>query len=258
MMGWLFVILSVVSLASPVERWENMLNIVEQHEFYKNNEVINHPKDSWEALMGITYIDKDLRLHKDCVFYKVPGDELGILKIKTTNLETSCDKLKLEKPDEEWREIKSFQFSINLQNMFFHLTFNKFKAQRWDIERLNSNIDRNSKIISLSTIQSHKGTKLKLLKDGSWCHSISDECIETQIYRCDECAQGWFEVPNGCKVGPKMCGHIKCGEKNAPACRRGMTYQGQSKKYDCRIDSSFAYCEDGLTVQCEGHLAYCR
>ena len=95
------------------------------------------------------------------------------------------------------------------------------------------------------------------LLDKTLCHDIKEDCSEKSASMCSQCANGWFEIPNGCSQGPKYCGAITCGTKNRPACRRGMSFLKQEGSADCRIDSSFAYCSKGLRVQCQGSLPYC-
>lgn len=78
-------------------------------------------------------------------------------------------------------------------------------------------------------------------------------------FSCNDCRIGWYEVPdNTPSIGPSFCGTIDCGLKNGPACRRGYFWKKSSPPFDCRRDSSFAYCGPGLKVECVGQLAYCR
>lgn len=56
------------------------------------------------------------------------------------------------------------------------------------------------------------------------CHQVNKDCQTVGENRCEECRYGWYEVvdfqcPQG---GSKFCGQNHCGEKNEPACPRGI------------------------------------
>lgn len=268
MMALLFSLLTMAVFAAAPLRWESALEIVEKHDFYKNNEVLTKPRGSWEILFAFVYPDTKMNLHKDCLYYRIPGEESGVLKVKTTKKEIPCEKFRFSAGDQEWNDLKSLQYSITPENIFIHLTFTQYRAERWEIMLLNKFSAPEVKL-SLSSAD-YLAPKLMVLakvneklisskfKDGI-CHDIAEDCTEKSPSSCHECEQGWYETPNGCSVAPKFCGNQTCGGKNQFACRRGFIYQrSQKKKYECRMDSSFAYCSKGLSVQCEGHLAYCR
>lgn len=263
-----FLITSV--LASHPVHWSSMLELRERHEFYRDNEVILKPRDSWQVLFAVIYPDQNLGLHKDCVFYRVPGEAAGIFKIKTVNLEASCEKYMETTGDTEIKNLKALQFSYD-NELSLHFTFTDFRALKWKIPLMNrykssaplplssSAQFRAPKIILLSPERiSVKKAKVNMLEKGELCHSISDDCQELSPSTCGQCPEGWYEVPNGCPQGPKYCGSVICGLKNQPACRKGMKWQRVDKKFECRTDSSFAFCATGLSVQCEGSRAYCH
>lgn len=56
------------------------------------------------------------------------------------------------------------------------------------------------------------------------CHQVDKNCQTVGENRCLDCKYGWYEVvdfqcPQG---GSKFCGQNHCGEKNEPACPRGV------------------------------------
>jgi hypothetical protein len=251
--------------------WTSAFSIEERHEFYKDNEVIQNPKNAWQVLFGVVYPDARLNLHKDCVFYRVPGEELGELKIKKISQAQSCEAALFNPGDVTWKEIKSLQFSTKDHTIQLQMTMPKYKAEAWNVKLVNlarhtlphpelsSAEYKSPKMILLApgTELSKFAPKFKL-KEGDLCHKVSDDC-EAIPSQCSDCPQGWYETPNGCMVGPKYCGSIECGKKNGPACRRGMKYQRSDKKLACRDgDISFAYCSPGLRIQCVGTEAWCR
>lgn len=261
-----------LGFADPSWKWVNAVKVVEKHEFYTDNEVIKKPQNSWQTLFAIVYHDSNLNAFKDCVFYRVPGEESGVLKIKTINEKQKCESFLFEKTDQEWKDLKALQYSIKDNYLSLSLTNSKYEIERWDIPLFNvfenpkpkslmsSAEYRSPKVIYLTPYKGRLSVwprKAPVLEDKKLCHDISEDCQEKSLSTCGLCPQGWFEVPNGCPQGPKFCGRMICGLKNRPACRRGMKYQRTEKKFHCREDASFAYCAKGLSIQCQGNLPYC-
>lgn len=266
----LLLLYSISCLASQPIHWSHVVQISDKHEFYKNNEKISKPKDSWQHLFSLIYMNKKLDHLKDCVFYKVPGLDVGTLKIKTISAFESCEPFLLTQGDREITEIKELIYGIWNDHLTIDISFLKTSPERWlaTIESsytrpvpkmyLSSSDFKHPKIIFLANVASNKKNNLSFLPQDSICHDINEDCAENSAFKCDQCKQGWYEVPNGCLQGPKYCGDILCGQKNMPACRRGMKWQRKNQDFDCRTNSSFAYCAKGLKIQCEGQKAYCR
>lgn len=261
-----------VARADPTWKWSNAIKIVEKHEFYVNNEILLKPKDSWQTLFAVLYKDSNLKTFKDCIFYRIPGQEKGILKIKTIGAEKKCaDQLYLQ-GDQEWKNLRGVQFSIQDNFLSISLTNQQFQIEKWDVPLFNS--FENPKVKTLMSSAEYRSPRmifltphksdLKILPqlavplpNNKICHDISENCEQKTPSVCSQCAGGWYEIPNGCAQGPKYCGIQECGLKHQPACRRGMKYQRVDTKYSCRDDHSFAYCARGLDVQCQGNLPYC-
>ncbi len=268
---WLVSLLNLV-FANPSLKWSQATQITERHEFYANNEVIEKPKDSWQLLLAIIYKDSQLKTHKDCLFYYVPGEDAGRLKVKTISVEDKCEKYLFENGNQEWTKLKALQFSFEHNYLTLSITDEFFQVERWDIPLFNSYLNPKPKLMMSSAeyrsprflfLTPYKGRSQNLLHarnalpDKTLCHDISEDCSEKSPSNCTKCENGWFEIPNGCSQGPKYCGQMVCGAKNRPACRRGMSFHKQEAAPDCRVDSSFAYCSKGLRIQCQGALPYC-
>lgn len=256
--------------AEPVH-WNYLVSIDEQHEFYESSTPLDKPKNSWQVLFSLTYLDKSLNYLKDCVYYRIPGDEPGILKIKTMAFEEPCDKSVFIKGDQEITGVKSLQFTLGEKEIAIDFSTSDFKNEKWIARfqtsfqqpeakmHLSSSEFKSPKIIYLAPEnKTVKKSKESLIDDKTVCHEIDDDCGETSPNLCSQCKHGWFEVPNGCPVGPKVCGTLNCGDKDGPACRRGNKWQRIETALDCQTDSSFAYCKKGLKVVCEGRKAFCR
>ncbi len=270
-MIYLLLIFSSLLQAEVPLYWTSAFSIEERHEFYKDNEIIASPKNAWQVLFGVVYPDSRLNLHKDCVLYRVPGDELGMLKIKKISQSQSCESILFNDGDVTWKEIKSLQFSTANHTIQLNMTMPKYKAESWNVKLVNLSQKKpphtelsSAEYKSPKMILLAPGTELAKfapkfkLKDGDLCHKVSDDCI-AEASNCGDCSNGWYEAPNGCMTGPKYCGSQECGKKNATACRRGMKFQRSVKKFGCRDgDISFAYCSPGLRMQCIGTEAWCR
>ncbi len=270
MMFYLLFLLSLskVFSSAPIY-WSSALEIKDRHDFYLDNQVIDKPKGTWQLLFSIVYPDRELKLEKDCVFYQVPKNGDGVLKIKTLSPDRNCADALYEKGDQEIGNLKSLQFSTKDKIVIF-MTLKDYKSFKWEIPLLNNRSKRESRLLTssaayqtssvlfLSPKKNKTKQEMKTLKNSEACHLIDDECNELAPSTCELCPLGWYEVPNGCSQGPKYCGIHLCGLKNRPACRKGVKFLTQTEKLECRIDSGFVYCAPGLKVFCEGALAYCR
>jgi hypothetical protein len=266
---WLVLIpFSLFALEQPAD-WSFALAVNEQHEFYKEEEFINKPKETWQHLFSIAFLDSELNKIKDCVYYLIPGTESGALKIKRMAQNEDCDLGLLNPGERFYGDIHKLSFKLNPNEFELSFYHKKSGFQRWTIPLNSQQVSsspklnessahfQNSRFIYLSpTIMNIK--KSPKLPDHQICHSIDDQCNELKVSECHDCSNGWYEVPNGCLKSPKYCGRVQCGLKGSPACRRGMKWQKKNVSFDCTLDSSFAYCSTGLTLECQGRRAYCR
>jgi hypothetical protein len=265
----MLLLLPLLSFANPPAHWSAVTSISDRHEFYKNNEVILKPADTWQTLFAVIYPDRSLNLNKDCIYYRVPGSVSGVFKVVKVAKDRPCDKAVEEKPILELKDLKALQFAITDNEMSFYITQSDYRVSNWTFpltskpaeikpkEALSSAEYKASKMIFLAPFSAPEGTP-NLPSEEKKCHDINDDCSEISVSSCHLCSQGWYEAPNGCPQGPKYCGLKGCGGKNQPACRRGMKYQRMRKKFECRLDPSFAYCNPDLSIQCVGAEAWCR
>lgn len=268
-MIFFFLLLPLLSFANIPHHWSSAVSITDRHEFYQNNQIIDKPANSWQTLFGVVYPDGHLHPQKDCVYYRVPGNERGELKIKKTSVEESCEAGLGAPGDLSVKNLRGLQFEVTEDNIALLLTKADYRVHQWSAPRLNkfkkekvreslsSAGFKAPKILFLAPIDSTTRSVM-VKRDDRLCHAVSDDCEVLSPSTCHECSEGWFEAPNGCMVGPKYCGLKSCGGKNQPACRRGIKYQRKRKKFECRSDSSFAYCSSGHTIQCVGAEAWCR
>jgi hypothetical protein len=269
----IFFILTSFFVFGDVEapHWHHIQEVSDRHEFLKNNETVTKPQDTWQTLFSLAYFDQNVLKVKDCIFFKVPGQEPGVLKIKSIPYYQLCDNYLLNQGDKEFKGIKTLQFSVSEEEVNINYSTIDFKAKNLTalLEKkdsptlatmnLSSAEFRRPKVLFLaSKLIQENSSKQNFKKDHEICHNIDEDCREVSPSSCSDCERGWYEVPNGCSVGPKYCGIQNCGFQNAPACRRGMKWQRKDGVFDCQTDSSFAYCSKGLSIQCEGRKAFCR
>lgn len=257
----MLLLIPLLSFANIPHHWSSAISISDRHEFYQNNEIISRPANSWQTLFGVVYPDGELNLQKDCVYYRVPGNERGELKVKRTSIEKSCESGVETLGDFSIKDLRALQFEITEKNIALFLTQQDYRVQSWNFLRMNHTESKEmrkiSKMLFLASVDPLESNKIVKHVD-KLCHAVSDDCEVMSPSTCHECSEGWFEAPNGCMVGPKYCGLKSCGGKNQPACRRGIKYQRKRKKFECRTDTSFAYCSTGHTIQCIGAEAWCR
>ncbi len=229
----------------------------------KSGEVISRPP-GFEQLAASVILPEEggINLKRQCLYYTVPYKEIaGNLKlVELKNLET-C-------PDTGERGKTLFQIN-GLSN--FALSFIKFKLimefdyqkEKKKIEIPMPNIEAglvHEKYKALSEKSMISGLKLLRLNDDSFdygsnrylgkisdrfsrgtairCQQVNKNCETVGENRCGDCRYGWYEVvdfqcPQG---GSKFCGQNRCGEKNEPACPRGIKVVPEEEAGICQSD----------------------
>lgn len=270
MIATLILIFSALTFALPMPGpWSSAFKIIERHEFYPEKKTIIEPRDSWQHLFSVLILNENFEEQKDCVFFYVPGEVQGKLKINTVDIKTSCADVMLNPGSLSWDEVSDLRYDQMESGLKLSFTLKKKDFVSWEIQtqgfsppqpelHLSSAEMKSPPFVLLAkAMRKEKEESPRPGKD-QVCHGINDECEEVSASICHLCEEGWYEIPNGCSKGPKYCGRLACGGRNQPACRRGRDYQKKEKNFDCRMDHSFAYCQRGLSIQCEGQKAYCR
>ena len=264
----LLLFLALSSSGATPRKWDSARGIVDRHEFYKNDEVLSTPQNSWQYLFALTFLDENFSLSKDCVFYRIPGEAPGVLKVKSVAEGQDCNAVILAPGDVEVSGITSLSFETQENSAVLRFS-SPAGTQEWsstlhkDWKRpqprmlLSSAEFRAPRVIYLTPATSGE-KRLRPLRDGTICHDVNSDCTQKAPQSCGECEHGWTEIPNGCRSGPKVCGSVICGLKGAPACRRGLDWQRKEVSPDCRTNASFAWCARGLVISCEGDRALCR
>lgn len=259
MSALIILIYSFFSFSFPQE----LLSVYEQlevHEFYKDNELITRPLDAWQNIASFSMVNSDLSLSKLCLKYRPALEAKGVFRIELMPLKHSC---KLEgKVLYEQDSLYGIQFQRGDE---FRITFSHkdFSTNHWSIKSLKKPkkadlLDTSDKIWGekILFLSVHRENS-ELLKDGTLCLKVSDDCVIQESSLCHQCENGFVEAPNGCLVGPQYCSSAECGTKGNPACRRGVKFQNK-RSLDCRVDSSFAFCGADSTPTCQGAEVWCH
>lgn len=261
-------LLSFMAFGSSPPHWDQARSIRDRHEFIADNVEVIRPEESWQLLFAVTYVDADLRSSKDCLYYRIPGSKPGELKIRTMALEADCHREILSPGKWEQAGVSKLRLKTTPSGIRLDFSVNQ-KATTWEIflpgawkkpepKLLLSSADYRSPRLIYLAPKSGAGKVTGGLADKVLCHDVGSDCREKSPSRCSDCANGFREIPNGCLVGPKVCGFEDCGGKDQAACRRGYVWQRKDLEFDCRTEASFAFCQKGFRISCDGDRAYCR
>ncbi|MBC7429814.1 MAG: hypothetical protein H7336_14465 [Bacteriovorax sp.] len=232
----------------------------------KSNDVeLTRPPGFEQLVMELVIPQKGGLTYKThCVYYLVPYKEkVSNFKIQELKDVDSC-------PDNSDKGITFFTLNgmSNLKVTFtdFKLTMNfQYNKIKQKIEIPMPNIEAgvaHEKYHALKEKRLMSGLKFLRLDDESFdnstnrylgklsdrfskgsairCHQVDKDCNTVGENRCVECRYGWYEVVDFqcAQGGSKFCGQNHCGEKNEPACPRGMKVVQLEETGICQSDLS--------------------
>lgn len=259
MIHLIFILMTTLAHSFPLEL-HSVYERVEIHEFYKDNELITKPVDAWQVIAAFSIVNEDLSLSKVCFKYKPSKEGEGIFKVERMSLVKKCieEGVGLFKQNSLFGI--QFQRGPEFKIIFSH---NDFTTSSWIIKTKEKKknlelLDTPDKFWGESVLfLNEKTERRELLKDGTLCLRVSDDCSVQGKSTCHQCENGFLEAPTGCLVGPRYCSSFECGTKGNPACRRGVKVLKQ-RVLDCRKDSSFAFCSEGSIPSCQGAEVWCH
>ena len=183
-----------------------------------------------------------------CLYYQVPYKEkVGRIRVQETKNQSECPDV----PNENiffvsLDKIDNFKISTSGHKIRMNFDYQKIKTE---ILIPTPNIESgliHEKYRALTEKRLISGLRLLRLNEDSFdfasnkylgqlsdrfsrgtairCHQVNVDCKTIGENRCEQCRYGWYEVvdfqcPQG---GSKFCGQNHCGEKNEPACPRGI------------------------------------
>lgn len=255
LMLFLFALTSFALPDALISRYE----LIETHEFYQDNELIQRPLDAWQAIAAFSTVNTDLSLSKVCLKYYLKSQTEGTFRVEKKSMTENCSGA-----GEIISEIKNLRGLQFQRTPHFKITFTyqNFSTSEWNISlrkkndlRLLETPDRHldETVLFVSSGSENTG----LLKDGTQCLKVLDDCTVEGTSVCHQCENGFLEAPNGCLISSQYCLKGSCGKKGGPACRRGVKFL-RKRVLDCRTDASFAFCEAGSTPVCQGQEVWCH
>lgn len=228
-----------------------------------NNEVISRPPGFEQLVMQLQLPEKGgLSYKKHCVYYVVPYKEkVGSLKVQELKNDDNCPDVSGEA--KEFASIEGIdQLKVNFNAFKLSLDFSVGKKP-FKIEIPLPNIEGgliHEKYRPLKEKGLVSGLKLLRLSEDTFdfasnkslgklsdrfsrgtairCHQVNKDCETVGEFRCDECRYGWYEVVDFqcAQGGSKFCGQNHCGEKNEPACPRGVKVVDPEDAGICQSD----------------------
>ncbi|MBP9673659.1 MAG: hypothetical protein KBD63_01060 [Bacteriovoracaceae bacterium] len=281
--------------AENLKRWSSAFKISEMHPAFIEGKSPMGLAGIPQALFKISYLGTDdvYSLH-DCVYYVNPSlQNQGTLAVIRDVGEKSCDTLKRERYDAKITALDNIEIDFPNDSYVLKITiikkekkiiqeyefFNLIKgwqtrengqvlksAQEGEIfkSKAEDKLQRGLTIFSLKYKNKKIEAKIKkdqrIIKEKTLCHQVDDKCESTMPYQCNLCAEGFYEgAATLCeRGGPKYCGISHCGEKNEPACPRGLTLVKKNKQDVCEAGSLAGICNEGLTSICENGVLVCK
>jgi len=214
-----------------------------------NNEVITRPPGFEQLVMELTIPSSGgLTTVKHCLYYQVPYKEkIGLLKVQEIINQTECPVSASEDKALAFLEgVNNFKIIVANYKIIMNFDYDKKKVE---IIIPTPNIELglvHEKYRPLIEKRLVSGLRLLKLNEDSFdfasnkylgklsdrfatgtairCQQVNKDCETVGENRCEQCRYGWYEVvdfqcPQG---GSKFCGQNHCGEKNEPACPRGV------------------------------------
>ncbi len=264
MWWWSLLIVSLSVFASDVtlaQYWLTGIRVVEVNSNYPALAPITKPKSTQQKLFAVLRAASlEEGIQKDCVFYQIPGDKAGELRVTTVGYQESCD------PEARiiYRidEIKELQYSIEGTQVSFWVTMMNSATRVIQVSLLNATQAKSAKLYESSgqrgVFYLAPNTPLAGQPKPLLIGELSDEYpkhpCSFEAGTCQFCRYGVYRI----NTGEYFCGIDRCGQKNQPACIRGERWQRSREKFSCRADNSHVICSPGLVIDCEGERAICR
>ena len=214
-----------------------------------NNEVITRPPGFEQLVMELIIPSiGGLSSVKQCLYFQAPYKEkIGFLKVQQIKYQAECADLASEDKILAFLEgINNFKISVIDNKIIMDFNYNK-KLTKIIIPTPNIELGLiHEKYRPLTEKRMISGLRLLKLNDDSFdfasnkylgqlsdrfangsairCQQINKDCETVGENRCEQCRYGWYEVVDfQCSQGgSKFCGQNHCGEKNEPACPRGV------------------------------------
>lgn len=264
----------IASNEAEVQIYKEWLYAFKFQNYKTNGEVISRPPGVEQLVLRLIIPSiGGVKLKTHCVYYQVPYKQIaGHLKITELKTESECPEVS---SGENWLLLnKISNFSVKLESFKLKLEFTlNNKKEVWNF--LLPNIEDgfiHEKYQAVKERKLYPGLTILRINEDSFdvvrnkylgkmndrfslgsairCQQIDKTCASVGENRCDECAYGWYQVvdyscPN---ISSKFCGQNHCGEKNEPACPRGIKVGDGSDSGICQSDLNAIFNGDHILV----------
>lgn len=253
---------TVLSWAGLHEDWLSVYKLTQRHPIYRSGEPIQRPQGTYQLLMALHSVSPEGVTQRDCVWYQLPsGETLGVLKI-----------IRSQQPCRDWQaaalweitDVRSLSFKLTDHSLAFEYTnaqaqlkIEKFRLLNLVATSLPERFQSSTpKRVQRGVFFLAPQTKLEKLSLSAAPIGSGVECSFAEG-TCQRCREGVVRVLDPDRPRFK-CGIDRCGEKNELACLRGFEWKREREKPTCRRDPWHLYCQQGLRLECEGELGFCR
>jgi len=259
----LMLVLLVGCSKAPEQKWEQVDYQLTKEWIYahklenlKNDGMeITRPPGVEQLLFSLVIPAKGgIDFNRHCVFYKVPYKQTpGEIKVSKLKGLDACPETSDDNNSVVINNVT--KLIVGFRNFKLSLSFKQNEIQRnFVIPLMNVSLGKShEKYSSMKEKRLADGMQFLRLSDESFdystnrflgklsdrfsngsairCHQVTKDCENVGENRCDQCRYGWYEVvdfqcPQG---GSKFCGQNHCGEKNEPACPRGIKVIGDDE-----------------------------
>lgn len=263
-MRFVFLVLISFNLSASVileQDWLSAYKITQKHPVYRSGEMILRPSGTFQLLFALHYFDQQGHAQQDCIWYKVPSiDSLGELRV--TQGKTKCESW-LENIRYKLEGVRSLNYAIEINQVSFQFTNNEAKLRSFKY-RLPNLPRPQQKVLFDSSVMVREYNGVFFLSPQSSAEKIiglptplQDQDCSLLDGSCQRCAEGVIKIYDA-DESRYRCGIDRCGEKGERACFRGGEWKKERVKPTCRMNPWHLYCQQGLSLQCEGELGFCR
>lgn len=261
-------ILICLFLSSPLlasvnleQEWLSVYKISQRHPVYRSGELIQRPAGTFQLLFSLHYFNSAGISQQDCIWFRVPDpDKRGELRV--TQGQDKCESW-LENIRFTLDRIRSLRFTFESNQLTFQFTNDQAKLRSLQFRLLNLPQAKKSGLFD-SSVQKREFKGVFFLSPHSESETLKglptpllDQDCSFETGTCQRCAQGVIKIYAGDETRYK-CGIDRCGEKGEFACFRGREWKREREKPSCRLNSWHLYCQQGLRLECEGELGFCR
>jgi len=243
------------------KRWFAAHKIEKINDNYEDLSDIDKPRGTIQPLLKIHYYQSDFKSVSDCLFYRVATLNDGVISVVENPKNLDCKELFLTLPYAKQVEIQNFGITINGDVLKLNIDKKSFEYKLFNIPkpRIEKVLNSSNEVSILFASPVQTKVVPNFLNNGSLCKVVEDDCSVT-LNECSRCrGASYFIINSKCYKGfSRVCGIDHCGQKNKPACIRGVQTSEMDMSFYCVNDSPVGFCNEGLRVVCINGTLECE